>query len=536
MSVTMLSENDLTAMITVLERRLEAGPLVNVGDGRRCVQYCVIVALSCLIEWLHSGMSQGSIQARVYALEREERLVKLLTDTIQHEKTLLALAARRTQNASLPISRLPDELLSITLSILNEDEGGTNIAAVLRVCHRWRRVAIQQSSLWNHVSVLNSRASIDRAQIYLSRSASSRLDLSIHGSPGVPLPLDILLDQELATRILEPHASRLASFSVLAYSRHRDQLFPLRSPTPHLRKLSITWQGGHQLPHPFLPTHAPQVHLTHLHLSYDHNAYIADAFDLVPVELLQSLHIDGSHDISVPTLLQRASALTSLSWAASASRSTWLSLPQSITLPRLKDLSVRGGLPLALLFSILIAPQLQSLSIYLPDYRSQGANVAPGLLSGGTSRFPNLTSVTFRTITNITPEQFTSFLSLYPALEVLKLGEMANDRHSLDILAPLEQARRPTRTLRHLVLLFTSSANTFDRPTWAHPVMSTSTSPPSLSRFGYVLGRILGRGTEQLRMSLFVPGAKKEDFGTAIASHSMVDFTPEGRLSGESPF
>lgn len=480
--------------------------------------------------WLiqFSGPTPGFVQARIYALEREERLISSIGEAIRRETAQWRLARLRSHNAQLLVSKLPDELLAHVFVMLRGNDDRRSLERAIQVCHRWRRVACKQGALWSEIKILSSRRSLEKAEAYLARSGTFPITITINFIKSRIVDHDFCHD--LSERIIVPHASRYTAFTFVSpahYPMDRVRLFPIPAPTPNLRSLVICVNRSQEpLPQIFSARNAEEIYLNSVQLFCQDCSIQGTLPDSLSMQSLTSLEFNGSHDQTAPDVLQRCSALKTLIWCCNPPAAIVANLPRrEIHLAELLVAHLHGALPLVL---NLRAPKLQCLDIAMPDCRNQPGAVMPGLLSGQ-PRFPLLKNVCFQSTSNLTPALFCSFLAMHSALETLVLQDMPSDVSGVDILNRLE--RRPCLRLRCLYIKF------------IHPLARTPIWPPvpapDTSSFAFRLGtallRILRNGPEQpppssissdslLHITILDLTTPPRDFGGEIATHPRVKF------------
>ncbi|KAF8316392.1 hypothetical protein DL93DRAFT_2111451 [Clavulina sp. PMI_390] len=516
----MATPEEIQATIGFLQRRLASGSAIDIGDGQ-------------------SGPSAGFIQARMYALEKEERLVQSVSESIRNEKELWALAKLRTQNALIPISRLPDELLSeifLILSRLDPSAMTLDIPSIMSVCHRWRRVALKRGSLWSNITVKGSRTSIELAQTYLLRSIASPISLSLHLT-GDDMRRDPYIIRDILEQIFIPHVSRCIEVDIDIPIYGVVEFFPLPAPSPDLHSIRLAFQGQGSvtiLPPLFQFSEAVDITIKSLVLAYDIPLSMSNLFRDLSLEALNSLELCGTFEPSVLHLLERTPNLARFKWAGNNSRGQNVALDSVVRLAHLQE-AFMGPTGAALLGQRLDAPELQRLIFTLPDCRTTSQNVLPGLFSGS-ARYPELTHVSFSSVHHITSNQLHGFLVMHENLEVIRLMGVMNDRPGIDLLAQLEASRRPHPKLRHILLGFPPPNISLPRAVpWGPPVPPDTTSATSFSRIGYIVGRILGRARttsadhQAMRVTIYASEAQRRELGDTITSNPMVQLLDYGR-------
>jgi len=501
----MSSEDDIRAAIALLERRLTNGSTVHVGDGQR-YGYALLLRFPC---WLiqFSGPTPGFVQARIYALEREGRLISSIAEAIRSETEQWKLAGLRTHNALRPLSRLPDEVLARVFMALHESGDSQSAERVIQVCHRWRRVASRQGSLWTDVTIIASRLSLEKAEAYLARASTSPIKITIDLSASRAVDHDF--GRGLSERIIVPHAARCTAFSFTSSSHYtidRLRLFPISTPTPTLRSLKIDVTKPHdQIPQVFNQRNVEAV-----------------------TQSLRTLTVLGGHNQSTLDLLQQCSALISLNWCSTPSVPVNVPHNRDIHLPRLLVARTLGALPCSTLVSSVTAPNLQCLVWPVHDC---GLRTPPGLFSGQ-PRFPSLKTIYLQSAHLLSPSQFSAFLAMHNALETLVLQDLAFNQSGGSILSQLEHARRPCAGLRQLCITF-AEPGTLNRPIVWPPMAAPNTLPFS-TRLVPTLLRILDSEPGQpqhspldseslLHITIFDSVLNFHDFGE-LATHPRVKF------------
>jgi len=128
---------------------------------------------------------------------------------------------RSTKNNSAPISKISSDVFSLIPGYLKDYEEDKNLITMTHVCHGWRELLIARPSLWTRVNCTN----VDKTQVYIERSKSSPLKLSLynHGS---------MACLKAALALVIPHISRLKSLTL----NEVEDWDILRSLTPYLSR------------------------------------------------------------------------------------------------------------------------------------------------------------------------------------------------------------------------------------------------------------------------------------------------------------
>ena len=129
------------------------------------------------------------------------------------------------KNDFAPINNLPSEVFSLIPKDWEIDDEDEDLIAMTHVCRRWREVLIAHSSLWVCLDCTN----IDKTRVYIERSKSSPLELSLSTTY-----------REDAFLLVVLHISRLDSLNINGDANLLQNLAPhLSCPTPLLRELVI---------------------------------------------------------------------------------------------------------------------------------------------------------------------------------------------------------------------------------------------------------------------------------------------------------
>ncbi|KAF8310158.1 hypothetical protein DL93DRAFT_2169855 [Clavulina sp. PMI_390] len=121
----------------------------------------------------------GFCDSRLFQLEKIHNLLQSTQTWLQKEKLRVQAMRKRAQNQSLPISRLPNELLSqIFLFSMNRDNLHVWQEPTLTTCSRWRECAIATPLFWSWIYVDENTEPSELA-LCLSRSLTTSLDVTI---------------------------------------------------------------------------------------------------------------------------------------------------------------------------------------------------------------------------------------------------------------------------------------------------------------------------------------------------------------------
>jgi hypothetical protein len=137
------------------------------------------------------------------------------------------------RNRLAPINQIPPEILGLIPDFLNIWERERDIIALTHVCRAWREIFTSRPSLWNNLDLY--REDTEKTEVYLKRSKSSPIDVSLCYRGRGPFPRDSLFQ-------IIPHAlGRLRSlhFNAGAIERLDDITARLSHPAPLLEALSM---------------------------------------------------------------------------------------------------------------------------------------------------------------------------------------------------------------------------------------------------------------------------------------------------------
>ena len=133
---------------------------------------------------------------------------------------------RSMKNTFAPISRVPQEILSLIPDYCNPDG---ELVALTHVCRGWREQFISRSSLWTTLQCTN----VEQTHVYLERSGASPLDIWLYEKEHPRFLNDAFL-------LTIPHLDRLKSLALCGSSNDAFQLTEyFSSPAPLLEDLEL---------------------------------------------------------------------------------------------------------------------------------------------------------------------------------------------------------------------------------------------------------------------------------------------------------
>ena len=150
-----------------------------------------------------------------------------------------ALELKRYRNSLVPISSLPNEILSIIFSLLPsiaffELSESFSVSPISHVCHRWREILLNLPNFWSHIN-FNRLSRAANAEM-LARAKMSPLDVEAITEHGYAEEKFIAFEGHIKTHI---HHTR--QFTIAATSERLGRMFgQLVSSAPSLEELAIT--------------------------------------------------------------------------------------------------------------------------------------------------------------------------------------------------------------------------------------------------------------------------------------------------------
>jgi len=154
----------------------------------------------------------------------------------------------------VPINRTPPEILSLIPHFWESYSRDQDVIALTHVCQAWRDLFVSCPSLWTKLDCVD----LDRTRVYLERSKSS--------------PIDLSLDSDHCTSLSDPFfnflphvAGRLKSLHIEGGSKHLQPISAyLLRPAPLLEELRIRSYNDPVLPSTFLNEDLSSLRLLYL--------------------------------------------------------------------------------------------------------------------------------------------------------------------------------------------------------------------------------------------------------------------------------
>ena len=146
---------------------------------------------------------------------------------------VLALV-RSIKNSFLPVNRIPPNILLLIPKYWGECDIDKNVITLTHVCRGWRGLFIADPSLWTRLDCRD----VDKTRVYIQRSKSSGLNISLRRSEGRAFLENPFL-------WVSPHIGRLKFLSIVGTEDTlRNIAQHISRPTPLLRGLTIDLTCG----------------------------------------------------------------------------------------------------------------------------------------------------------------------------------------------------------------------------------------------------------------------------------------------------
>ena len=158
-------------------------------------------------------------------------------DALEYDALQVLSLVRSMKNTFAPANRIPPEVLSLIPDYVEDKDKDKNLIVLTHVCRSWREIFISRSLLWTWLDFTN----VEKTQVYIERSKSTPLEIHLEPPYG-----------EEAFLLAIPHIRRLKTLS--AYG-DPDELLPVlvehfSCPLPLLDDLTIDFQGYQPPPLP----------------------------------------------------------------------------------------------------------------------------------------------------------------------------------------------------------------------------------------------------------------------------------------------
>ncbi|CAL1716262.1 unnamed protein product [Somion occarium] len=171
---------------------------------------------------------------RLDGLTAPEAVVLLDKEETRIMRHLLAVRAIRNTLAPA-INRLPEEIMSIIMSIFKEDTIVDDLPSphwqqIAHVCRWWRAVALQTASLWTYLNASN----VDVTHAYLTRSGNAPLHISISSFVTTTTVREVV-------DLIVPHSRRIVNLDLswFFFDTPNEMARLISQPLPILRKLKL---------------------------------------------------------------------------------------------------------------------------------------------------------------------------------------------------------------------------------------------------------------------------------------------------------
>ncbi|KAJ7659292.1 hypothetical protein DFH06DRAFT_439152 [Mycena polygramma] len=251
-------------------------------------------------------------RARVKAIEAQIADIKQSISALLAEQTL---ARERIESYKYPVLTLPNEIMSeIFMHLLPQYPlcppltGNLSPHLLLRVCRKWRDIALSTPILWRAILVEKTipdcdplRRRMTDNKMSVARGQASRVKSWLDRSGRLPLSIQIVeyefLEEDIL-RAIVPHHARWEYVSL--HNIRLNQLLPVEGPMSLLRQLEIRAPGNISTTMAFPAM--PQLRTATLW-----NFYYSPA--LLPWSQLTSLTLIGKHPHECVSVLSHASNL-----------------------------------------------------------------------------------------------------------------------------------------------------------------------------------------------------------------------------------
>ena len=159
-------------------------------------------------------------------------MLLLQVDVLVRDASEVLDLVRSMKNILAPINRISSEVFSLFPEYLEGYSMEEDLIAMSHVCRSWRKLLIARPSLWVRLDCANT----DKTRVYIERSKSSPLELSLYKN-GYTNHLNYVVD---AILLVVPHISRLEYLSINGSEALQILAPHLSCPIPLLRELAIT--------------------------------------------------------------------------------------------------------------------------------------------------------------------------------------------------------------------------------------------------------------------------------------------------------
>lgn len=404
---------------------------------------------------LNTSVSQRAAQ---FALRQEINVLVQASNGFEQAKSsaLAALAEveqmpNRLQNADALVSRLPDELLGYIFAIGMAEFSGnestsrptsglTYALATSCVSHSWRRIALSTPLLWTYIIYDYPMMADDipdpyRLSLYLERSRTEMLDISITYEPRMAGPLSRLMHQ------LQPHFRRCRRLEFNLSNYTVGYVLPLTGPLEALQTLDVCVSdfSRNVSEQPAVPLRlvddGQHCHLQSLHLA---GPYPFKRSHLNPSRLSRLRYIaDGTPFSSVARFAGHFANLRSL-------EVTIINPPETLTdtyvLPSLQALSIVNVEAFGILRH-LDGPALRHLYLWMQVDSERDENISRTFSIRSPLHFPDLRTVSINSSNSqsdlVTANLIANWISAHTFLQGIRLSADVLGLDTLMMLAAI---------------------------------------------------------------------------------------------------
>ncbi|EIN08553.1 hypothetical protein PUNSTDRAFT_134931 [Punctularia strigosozonata HHB-11173 SS5] len=187
----------------------------------------------------------------VFPEERAKRLMALLNEQQRIFKASFAL--RVEHNASLPVNRLPPELLSIVFMLWQGTRSSVWSPTITQVCRFWRAVAFRTPLLWNKLDLGRSKLALELSRRF----------------PNIPLRLRMWstlkwAEKQSVVELVGSCPSRIIEFEASGSHAHGAVIALFQTYAPAMRTLKL-FSFDEAMRRHMLKLRTPDLRMLHLY-------------------------------------------------------------------------------------------------------------------------------------------------------------------------------------------------------------------------------------------------------------------------------